>query len=158
MLQKVDIVLIYAGWYNPMLFYEINKMCIDNKKSLIISYLDGNEGIVIPLINFDQTGCYNDFELMREASFHNLLDYQVAKERIIKENSAPGKFYTTKLYAQALSIRTILIMNKIVSDSFINYYAYDFDFERLVESKVKLLKFPKCPSCQGDKNLSHPFI
>ncbi len=155
---NAELILVFSTWYNPTLFYKINQYCIQNQKSLVISYLDGNEGVLVPLINFSQTGCYNDFELLREASFHNLLDYQVAKEQIIRTDTAPGKKYFDELYEDALLIRTSLLIRKIISDSFINYYAYEFDFERLVDSKIRLIKFPKCPSCQGDKNLTHPFI
>lgn len=153
--QDTDYILLFQDHFSPQLFHKMNAFCLNHNKKLMISYLDGNEGIIIPLVNFNQVGCYNDFEIMRESSFYNLLDYQVMKERAIEEDPISQ---TNKLHLDFLLNHTILLLNQITTVTSINYYAYSLDFERLVNTKTRLLKFPKCPSCQGDKNLVHPFI
>lgn len=149
-------VVVVHSYFSPILFYRLNKICIEHSKPLFIAYLDGNEGIVVPLISPAKLGCYNDFELLRESSFYNLLDYQIMKEKIINEKNGFTKY--NDLYLNALILNTLLIIKGCLVMSQINQYGYSFDFERMVNTKTKLIRFPNCPSCQGDMNISHPFI
>lgn len=151
-----DIFVIVCSYFSPDLFYKWNQKCIELNKALVISYLDGNEGIVVPLMSPATSGCYNDFEILRESSFHNLLDYQLMKEKLIKERDPKTNY--NELYAKALLINTMLIIRGCLANSKINQYAYSFDYERMVTTKTRLIRFPNCPSCQGDANISHPFI
>lgn len=155
-ISEAEYVLLFKTNFSPALLYKINKLCLDLHKKLIISYLDGHEGVIIPLVNFNQVGCYNDFELLRESSFYNLLDYQIMKEQLMENDKIPD--IASSLHFNALLNQTILLFDHYVKYTNINYYAYSFDFERMVNTKMKLFKFPKCPSCQGEKNLVHAFI
>lgn len=151
-----DCVIVIKTGFSPSLFYEVNKLCTEDDKKLVIAYLDGAEGVIVPLLNASQVGCYNDFELLRESSFFNLLDYQIMKEDLVRKDS--NKIITSQLYFSMLIDHTLLLFDRYIKSTSINYYAYSLDFERLVFTKTRLLKFPKCPSCQGDRNLVHPFI
>jgi hypothetical protein len=151
----VDYVLVTSAAFSPDLFYRANAACIDAGVPLVIAYLDGREGVIVPLVDVDKVGCYNDFELLRESSFFNLLEYQMMKEDLL--NGGVGSI-TDPLHLSALIDQTLLLLNHYRAFTSINYYAYSLDFERLVSTKTRLLKFPKCPSCQGDRNLAHPFI
>jgi thiazole/oxazole-forming peptide maturase SagC family component len=155
-ISAFDFVVVIHSYFSPKLFYQLNKICIEYNKPLFISYLDGNEGIVVPLISPAKLGCYNDFELLRESSFHNLLDYQLMKEKIINEKNGFTEY--NEIYLNTLLLNTILIIKGCLEKSQINLYGYSFDFERMVNTKTKLIRFPNCPSCQGDSNISHPFI
>lgn len=152
---NADYIMVFSSTFDPDLFYKINSYVIKYNKKVIISYLDGDEGIIVPIINPNKTGCYNDFEMLRESSFHNLLDYQIMKESTIigEKNRGYNEFYYEMLINYA-----VVILNNYCKYSYINCYAYSLDFERMVTSKIRLLKFPKCPSCQGDGSLTHPFI
>lgn len=154
-MKNSEYVLVLSKFFQPDLFYKLNYYSIKFNKKMIISYLDGDEGVIVPIINPNKTGCYNDFEMLREASFHNLLNYQMMKED--KVNSENNKYYN-KFYFNMLIDHTIVLINNYNKYSYINNYAYSLDFERMVTSKIRMLKFPKCPSCQGDLNLTHPFI
>lgn len=153
--KNSEYIVVISKLFQPNLFYKVNYISVNLNKKIIISYLDGDEGIIVPIINPSKTGCYNDFEMLRESSFHNLLDYQIMKEYKIN-NGNNGHF--NEFYYGMLIDYTIILLNNYSKYSYINSYAYSLDFERLVTSKVRLLKFPKCPSCQGDSNLTHPFI
>ncbi|MFA9555705.1 hypothetical protein ACERII_00145 [Evansella sp. AB-rgal1] len=155
-LKNFDYILLFKRNFSPNTFHKFNKLCLDLNSKLIISYLDGNEGIIIPLVNCDQVGCYNDFEIMRESSFYNLLDYQVMKEQLLLDEN--GEIYVNPIHFTILVNQTCLLLEQFISYTNMNYFAYSFDFERMVNTKSRLLKFPKCPSCQGDKNLVHAFI
>lgn len=155
-ISKHDFIVLLSTSFSPTLFYEVNKVYLEDNKKLIIAYLDGREGVIVPLLNPVQVGCYNDFEILRESSFFNLLDYQMMKEHILRGNSNNGNY--NQVHLSALIDQTLLLLEHYLKSSDINYYAYSFDFERLVNIKTKLLKFPKCPSCQSDRNLVHPFI
>lgn len=155
-LKDFEYVLVFKEHFSPSTFYKVNKLCLELNKKLIISYLDGNEGIIIPLVNFSQIGCYNDFEILRESSFYNLLDYQIMKEQLLQQDY-PHK-PSNNLHFNILVNQTVLLLNHYSSYTNINYYAYSLDFERMINTKSRLLKFPKCPSCQSDKNLVHAFI
>ncbi|PMC35470.1 hypothetical protein CJ195_18860 [Bacillus sp. UMB0899] len=155
-LRSYEYVILFKNHFSPGTFYQVNKLCLEQNKKLIISYLDGNEGIIIPLLNFDQVGCYNDFEILRESSFYNLLDYQVMKERLLQQDKIQHS--SRPLHFHMLVNQTILLLNHYTRFSSMNYFAYSLDFERMVNTKTRLLKFPKCPSCQSDKNLVHAFI
>ncbi|MFZ5354005.1 MAG: hypothetical protein ACOZCL_14970 [Bacillota bacterium] len=159
-IKGYDIAVVLKGSFSPSLFYRLNRICLQLKKKLVISYLDGNEGVIVPLLNYNQVGCYNDFEILRESSFYNLLDYQIMKEHLINnEVGIIGSEYKfNPLHFSALTDNTLLLLNYYTKYSSINYYAYSLDFERMVNTKTRLLKFPKCPSCQGDRNLVHAFI
>lgn len=154
--KSCDVVLVVASCFMPTLFYQMNALCIENEKPIVISYLDGDEGVIVPLKNPARYGCYNDFELLREASFHNLLNYQVMKETLIKEDIVHREF--NQMYLKLLILYTMIIANQLLSHSMISSYCYSLDCERMVFSKTKLMRFPNCPSCQGDLNISHPFI
>lgn len=151
-----EYIIIFKTQFSPTTFYKLNKICLYLNKKLIISYLDGHEGVIVPLLNFNQVGCYNDFELLRESSFYNLLDYQVMKEQLIKDDKPLSS--PVSLHFNSLILQTMLLFNHYTSYTNINYYAYSLDFERLEHTKSRLLKFPKCPSCQTDKNLVNAFI
>lgn len=155
LIKMAEYIVVLSKGFQPDLFYKINYHGINLNKKLVISYLDGDEGIIVPIVNASKTGCYNDFEMLRESSFHNLLDYQIMKEDRINNNDYT---YFDELYYGMLVDYTILLLNNYSKYSYINSYAYSLDFERMVTSKIRLLKFPKCPSCQGDSNLTHPFI
>ncbi|PFR25757.1 hypothetical protein COK19_14375 [Bacillus cereus] len=155
-LEEFEYVLVFKEHFSPSTFYQVNKLCLELNKKLIISYLDGNEGVIIPLVNFSQIGCYNDFEILRESSFYNLLDYQIMKEQLLQQDY-PHKS-SNNLHFNILVNQTVLLLNHYSSYTNINYYAYSLDFERMINTKSRLLKFPKCPSCQSDKNLVHAFI
>ncbi|ADH60237.1 hypothetical protein Tmath_0473 [Thermoanaerobacter mathranii subsp. mathranii str. A3] len=155
-IKQHDCVLVIQKYFNPNLFYKINRLCVDLEKKFVISYLDGDEGLIIPIMDINRAGCYNDFELLRESSFYNLLDYQIMKESYIKENNV--LIASDNLYFNTLLNLTMLILDKYLKCTYINNYAYSVDFERMVITKIRLFRFPKCPSCQGDKNLTHPFI
>lgn len=155
-LKEFEYVLVFKEHFSSSTFYTINKLCLELNKKLIISYLDGSEGIIIPLVNFNQIGCYNDFEILRESSFYNLLDYQVMKEQLLQKDYQPKS--SNNLHFNLLVNQTVLLLNHYSSYTNINYYAYSLDFERMINTKSRLLKFPKCPSCQSDKNLVHAFI
>lgn len=155
-LKDNEYILVVSKLFQPNLFYKINTLCIELDKKMIITYLDGDEGLIIPIMNPNKSGCYNDFEMLRESSFHNLLDYQVMKEKCINDQQLNKEY--NQLYLEILIGQTILLINKYSKYSYINHYAYSFDFERMVNSKIRMLRFPKCPSCQGDTNLTHPFI
>lgn len=153
---KYDFVLYFSHFFSPSTHYQLNKICLEQNTKLIIAYLDGYEGIIIPLLNFEQVGCYNDFEILRESSFYNLLDYQVMKEHLSEKDVTDQQM--NRLHFNLLVNQTILLLERFSRYTSINYYAYSLDFERMVYTKTRLLKFPKCPSCQGDKNLVHPFL
>ncbi|MBO0481266.1 hypothetical protein [Candidatus Enterococcus courvalinii] len=157
-LNQTDLVICFTSYFSPQLFYKINKKFVENNQPFLISYLDGNEGIVLPLLNPQKKGCYNDFELLRESSFYNLLDYQVMKEKLIENQQAASLMTYSSICLASLLLNTLLITNYCLSKGSINNFAYSFDFERMVNTKIKLLKFPNCPSCQGDGNITHPFI
>ena len=155
-LESVDEVIVVSENFAPRLFYQINAKCIEHKKALIIGYLDGKEGLLIPLVMPEKSGCYNDFEILREASFHNLIDYQMMKETLIESDNV--KIEYDRKYMQFLMINIVMFLRIYSQKKNINSFAYSFDFERMVNSKIKLMKFPNCPSCQGDLNITHPFI
>lgn len=155
-LQDFEYLVLFKNHFSPSTFYMVNKLCLNYNKKLIISYLDGQEGIIIPLLNVAQVGCYNDFEILRESSFYNLLDYQVMKERLLKQEN--NQLTSNPLHFNMLVHQTVLLLNHFTRYSYMNYYAYSLDFERMVNTKTRLLKFPKCPTCQSDKNLVHAFI
>ncbi|WP_100332613.1 hypothetical protein [Bacillus xiapuensis] len=155
-LEPFEYVILFKNHFSPGTFYQANKLCLEQNKKLIIAYLDGSEGIIIPLLNFAQVGCYNDFEILRESSFYNLLDYQVMKERLLQQDKVQPTSHP--LHFHMLVNQTALLLNQYMQFSSLNYYAYSMDFERMVNTKTRLLKFPKCPSCQSDKNLVHAFI
>ena len=156
LISKNDFLVLVSKNFKPNLFYKMNALCLELNKRMIIAYLDGAEGLIIPIVNANKTGCYNDFEILRESSFHNLIHYQVFKEKCIEENGINMEY--DPLHFDILTSQTVLILKHIISNSYINSYCYSFDFERMVNSKIRMLKFPKCPSCQSDKNLTHPFI
>lgn len=153
-IQECEVLLVLSNTFRPDVFYEVNPYIVENETKTIISYMDGDEGIIIPLVNPQKYGCYNDFELMREASFHNLLEYQIMKEEIIKNKPIRANSF----YSEMLVDWTIVVLNSICNESHINHFAYSIDFERMHFAKTRLFRFPKCPSCQGDSNLTHPFI
>lgn len=155
-INESKIVIVITSYFSPNLFYELNAKCIEYNKMLLIAYLDGDEGVIVPFDSPMEKGCYNDFELLRESSFHNLLDYQMMKEKLsTPELDIPQH---EELFLDALLINTTLIMREVLASTKINQYGYSFDFERMVNTKTKLIRFPNCPSCQGDSNISHPFI
>lgn len=151
-----DLTVVLTTSFAPGLFYRLNRLCLARGKALVIAYLDGSEGVIVPLLDPMKCGCYNDFEILRESSFYNLLDYQMVKERILADSAhAP---LPDPLHLSALVDQTLLILRQLLKFTSIDYYAYSLDFERLVNTKTRLMKFPKCPSCQGDRDLVHPFI
>lgn len=156
-LSPFDYVVLLKNNYSPSTLHKLNKICLSEKKKVVMSYLDGNEGVIVPLLNVEQTGCYNDFELLRESSFYNLLDYQVMKEKLLHGETVedPNQNF---LHFSTLVNHTLLLLNHYLTFTSMNYFAYSLDFERMVTTKTRLLKFPKCPSCQSDKNLVHAFI
>lgn len=153
-IRKCDILLVLSNTFRPDAFYDVNPYIVENEKKTVIAYMDGDEGIILPLVNPKKFGCYNDFELMREASFHNLLEYQVMKEEMIKNKPVKA----ASVYSEMLIDWTIVIMNMVCKETQINHFAYSLDFERMHFAKSRLFRFPKCPGCQGDVNLTHPFI
>ena len=153
-INKCDIVLVLSNTFRPDVFYALNSYIVANDKKTVIAYMDGDEGVILPLVSPKKFGCYNDFELLREATFHNLLEYQVMKEEIVKNKVSRE----ATIYSKMLMDWAIVIMNSICKETLINHFAYSLDFERMHFSKIKLFRFPKCPSCQGDVNLTHPFI
>lgn len=153
-IKKCDVLLLFSNTFRPDVFYAVNPYIVANETKTVIAYMDGDEGIIVPLVNPKKLGCYNDYELLREASFHNLLEYQVMKEEIMKMKPS-GKMTFQHLM---LADWVIIIMNSICHETHINHFAYSLDFERMHFAKTKLFRFPKCPSCQGDTNLTHPFI
>lgn len=154
-IENSDYIMVLSKYFQPDLFYKVNYYSVKLNKKMIISYLDGDEGIIVPIMNPNKSGCYNDFEMLRESSFHNLLDYQIMKEdKIIGSND---KYYN-QFYFEMLMDYSIILLNSYDKYSYMISFAYSLDFERMVTSKIRLLKFPKCPSCQGDSNLTHPFI
>lgn len=155
-LEPFEYILLFKKNFSPAIFYKLNKMCLGLNKRFIISYLDGHEGIIIPLLNTKQVGCYNDFELLRESSFHNLLDYQIMKEKFLNGDNPSNS--PVLIHFKSLVLQTMLLFKHYTTYTNINYYAYSLDFERLVTTKSRLLKFPKCPSCQTDKNIVNAFI
>jgi len=155
-LSNADVVIAMYSHFAPALFYELNSKCVELNKMLVIAYLDGNEGVIIPLSSPTKSGCYNDFEILRESSFHNLIDYQVMKESLINED-VPSPDYDS-LYLELLLLNSALIIRSSLISTYINQFAYSYDFERMINAKTKLMRFPNCPSCQGDSNISHPFI
>ena len=151
---EADFLLVFSNDFRPDVFYELNSNILKNKKKTIIAYLDGEEGIILPLINIEKYGCYNDFELLRESSFHNLLEYQIMKEEIMKKKQKSANSFESSVLADW----AVIVMNSVCRKTFINCFAYSLDFERMHFTKTRLFRFPKCPSCQGDVNLTHPFI
>ncbi|MBM0046638.1 hypothetical protein [Anaerococcus sp. mt242] len=153
-IKNSEMILVFSNSFRPDIFYTINSYIVEENKDAIFSYMDGDEGIVLPLLEPKYKGCYNDFELLRESSFHNLLEYQIMKEEIIKKRTMKKSSF----YSAMLLDWSIVIMNFIKKQTQINTFAQSIDFERMHFSKTKLFRFPKCPSCQGDSNLTHPFI
>lgn len=153
-IKNCDVLLVFSNTFRPDVFYTVNPYIVENGTKTLIAYMDGDEGIILPLENPAKYGCYNDFELLREASFHNLLEYQVMKEEMMKgKPTKPVCFYSSMLIDWA-----IVVLNSICKETHINHFSYSLDFERMHFAKSKLFRFPKCPSCQGDANLTHPFI
>ncbi|MGL5972840.1 MAG: hypothetical protein ACRCZK_03920 [Oscillospiraceae bacterium] len=155
-ISNCEFVIVLTSYFSPALFYQLNAKCVEFNKMFFISYLDGNEGIIIPLRAPAKLSCYNDFELLRESSFYNLLDYQMMKEELNGENLDIPQY--EQLHLEALLLNTTLLLQNFLKNTNINQYAYSYDFERMVNCKTKLMRFPNCPSCQGDTNISHPFI
>ncbi len=153
-IRKCDILLVFSNTFRPDVFYAVNPYIVANKTKTVIAYMDGEEGIILPLVNPQKHGCYNDFELLRESSFHNLLEYQIMKEEIMKTKPVG----ITSFQSSMLIDWAMVIMNSICRETYINHFAYSIDFERMHFAKTKLFRFPKCPSCQGDVNMTHPFI
>lgn len=151
---KCEVLLVFSNTFRPDVFYTVNSYIVANGTKTLIAYMDGDEGIILPLVNPQKFGCYNDFELLREGSFHNLLEYQIMKEEIMKTKPVG----TIRFQGSMLADWAIIVMNSIYCEAYINHFAYSLDFERMNFSKSKLFRFPKCPSCQGDVNLTHPFI
>lgn len=149
-----EMLLVFSNNFRPDIFYTINAYIVNENKSTIFSYMDGDEGIILPLLEPKYKGCYNDFELIRESSFHNLLEYQVMKEEIVKNKLMKKNSF----YSSMLLDWSIVIMKFLNKQTQINHFAHSIDFERMHFSKTRLFRFPKCPSCQADVNLTHPFI
>lgn len=153
-IKNCDVLLVFSNTFRPDAFYAVNPYIVTNETKTLIAYMDGDEGIIVPLVNPQKFGCYNDYELLREASFHNLLEYQIMKEELMKTKPS-GKI---TFQHSMLADWAIVIMNSICCETHINHFAYSLDFERMHFAKSKLFRFPKCPGCQGDTNLTHPFI
>lgn len=153
-ISKCEVVFVFSNTFRPDVFYAVNPYIVKECIKTLFVYMDGDEGVILPLVNPQKFGCYNDYELLRETSFHNLLEYQIMKEEIMKKKpEGIISFYHSMLLDWA-----IVIMNSICSSTYINHFAYSLDFERMHFAKSKLFRFPKCPGCQGDVNLTHPFI
>ncbi|EUJ21534.1 hypothetical protein [Listeria aquatica] len=149
-----DILALFMPYYSPVVLHEIDEFCVRNNKKLFVTYVDGDEGIILPLMANDGL-CYNDYEIMRESSLHNLLDYQVMKEHLI------SKKVDMKIHAfkwEYVLISSLLILKRHLEKTLINSFAYSIDIERFIITKTKLFRFPKNSLSQSDINIKHPFI
>lgn len=150
-----EFIYTFLPYYSPSLLHEINRYCVENEKKLFITYIDGAEGIIIPLLNIGEGSCFNDYEIMRESSLYNLLDYQIMKEHLIVKKDSPR---IESIKVDYILLSSLLIMNQYLESTTINDFAYSIDVERFIITKTKLFRFPKNPVNQSDRNIKHPFI
>jgi len=149
-----EIVALFLPYYSPTILHEIDEFCVKNGKQLFITYIDGDEGIVVPLMAKNGLS-YNDYEIMRESTLYNLLDYQVMKEHLIVKES---EMRIQQFKWEYILLSSLLIFKQHLEKPLINSFAYSIDTERFILTKSKLFRFPKNALSQSDANIKHPFI
>jgi len=149
-----ELIVLFLPYYSPTILHEVDEYCTQAGKKLFITYIDGDEGIVLPLVSNDGLS-YNDYEIMRESALYNLLDYQVMKEHLIAKK-AEMKIQDFKW--EYILMSSLLIFKQHLEETMINSFVYSIDTERFIFTKSKLFRFPKNSLSQSDVNIKHPFI
>ncbi|HFE9852289.1 hypothetical protein [Enterococcus faecalis] len=149
-----EIVFLAIPYYSPTILHDVDEFCVKNNKKLFVTYCDGDEGVIVPLMANDGL-CYNDYEILRESSLYNLVDYKVMKEHLIVKKTnmkiQPFKW-------EYVLMSSLLIFKQHLENVSINSFAYSIDIERFIFTKSKLFRFPKNSLSQSDVNIKHPFI
>lgn len=149
-----EVIVLFIPYYSPSVLHEIAEFGVKKSKKLFITYVDGDEGIIIPLMDLEGP-CFNDYEIMRESSLYNLLDYKVMKEHLIYKESG----VRIEMFKWEYILMTgLLILKQHLETSNINTFSYSVDTERFIITKSKLFRFPKNSLSQSDVNIKHPFI
>jgi bacteriocin biosynthesis cyclodehydratase domain-containing protein len=130
----------------------VNRVCLELDRPWLHVAIDGNFGLVGPLVIPHQTACYNDFRTLYEASNPAAQMARRYRQHLLRRKAStffPGLPVHVDVVAGLASLAAIHFL--IQGHCFAAGRVAVVDFDRLTTDVENVLRLPRCPVCADQR-------